>query len=418
VLCIDCHGRKGHGEYLAFGYRFKDSTLDADGRTLVGDGKTRVYSEWQPEMVVRAMRSCQRAACHARVYEELVGANRRVSASDQAVTPFHGMVRFDHGISSWNDTMMSSFGLAMWESYGVEMFREGCVRCHDQVLGWNLAGPSPDRMSPRDPFLRELIQAQDEDIPAFAHNRFPGVEDESLLLSRCVECHVRHEFSRSSSDPAGACAKCHSGPDHPQIEAFQLSKHGAVTEERGVYSAANPAGGPSCATCHFGRAPNGGINHDLTGGLAWNWKPGSPRWKEERAVMLERCSECHARDYARLQLESADRVARRTTDVLLAEIRELCRAGYARGLIQPAENPFFGRPVPFSPTFLHASPWRTGKYRVSALEGACWDAWRERALASTETGAWHFSPQFTQWLGIKRADDFIGRLRDLLGAGR
>jgi hypothetical protein len=421
VRCVDCHGRDGHGEYLAFGYRFAARTLDADGVTPIGGGGSHVYYEWQPKMIVRAMQGCQRAACHGRAYAEHVGVDRRVTQPSAALTPFHGMLRFDHGISSWNDTMMASFGLALWASWGTEAFREACVRCHNQVLAWNLAGPSPDRLSPDEPFLRDLLERQARDLPAFAEARFPGVADASLLLSRCVECHLRHEFTRSSARHATACGKCHSGPDHPQIEAFDLSKHRLVVDQRGVYSRDNPVGGPSCATCHMGRvadargAAPGAVSHDLTRGLAWNFRPGSPRFREERQVMLDRCSSCHASEYAAAQLASADHVARRTTDQLMAEIRALCKTAYDRHLIRPAQNPFFGRPVPFAPTFFHALPWRTGKYQVSPIELTCWNAWRERALLSVETGAWHFSPQFTQWLGLKPADEFIGRLREQVG---
>ena len=63
-------------------------------------------------------------------------------------------------------------------------------------------------------------------------------------------------------------------------------------------------------------------------------------------------------------------------------------------------------------------PWRTGLYTVSEIELLCWNAWRERAVISMETGAWHFSPQFTQWLGVKPADEFIGKLRELVEGTR
>jgi hypothetical protein len=424
ITCLTCHGAEGHGEYVAVGYRFRAETLAADGKSPIGGGREHTYYEWHPKMVLRAMQSCQRSACHARNYKEHVGADRW-ARSPSAVTPFHGMLRFDHGISSWNDTMMSSFGIALWESYGTATFRENCIRCHNQVVAWNVAGPDPAHLSESDPFLRALIADQARDISTFAGNRFPGVERESLLLSRCVECHVRHEFSRTSPRHATACGKCHSGPDHPQIEAFDLSKHRLVVDQRGVWSAANPGGGPSCSTCHMSEEPDArgtsagpAVNHDLTRGLAWNYKHDSAEWTRERGVMLQRCETCHSREYARVQLVSADVVARSTTDALMKEIQALCGEAYAEHAIRPAPNPFFDKAVPFAPTFFHAMPWQTGRYRVSSIELACWNAWRERGVVSMETGAWHFSPQFTQWLGIKPADEFIGRLRELVDGGR
>lgn len=418
VTCVSCHGKEGHGEYLSIGYRFRAATLGADGVTPIGGGGQHTYSEWQPKMILRAMQSCQSAACHARAYAQHVGTDRRVRAPHKATTAFHGMLRYDHGISSWNDTMMSSFGLALWESYGTDLFREACVRCHGQTEAFNVAGDSPTTMRPDEPFLRSLIEAQGQAIPAFRNNSFPGVSDESLLVSRCVECHVRHEFSRSSARQASACSKCHSGPDHPQIEAYETSKHKFVVDGRGVFTKDNRGGGPTCATCHMGQdteAPlkSGGpaISHDLTKGIAWNYDKNSAEWARERNVMIDRCSTCHAPTYARTQLASADGAARGATDAMMHQLKDACDAALKNGKV--AQNPFMGGPTQFQPTFFHAVPWQTGVYKASAVELACWNAWRDGGLMSMETGAWHFSPQFTQWKGMKVADEWIGRVREL-----
>ncbi|MCC7382913.1 MAG: hypothetical protein IT384_13835 [Deltaproteobacteria bacterium] len=426
VLCLDCHGTENHGRYTSLGYEFKSRTLSIDGTTEIGNGETHQYAEWFPKMVVEAMQSCQRAACHARNYEQHVGP-RRVPAGAEATTPVHGMLRYDHGISSWNDTMMTSFGLALWETYGIDVFRENCVRCHSQTMAFNVAGDTPSTMSASDAFLGEMLTRQATDIPSFDRMALPGIEKKPLVLVRCVECHVRHTFSRSSPRQPIACAKCHSGPDHPQIEAYETSKHALVLAEHGPHSHENPSGGPGCATCHLSVDPNavgigGGpaIDHDLTIGLAANYPATSTAWTGARERMLDRCGQCHARQYAAVQLLSADEVARDATAALMVEIQTLCKAAYDRGLIEPAPNPFFGEPVPFLPTFFHAMPWRSGKYRVSNIEAACWDAWREFGVLSQETGAWHFSPQHAQWRGVKVAEEFIGELRDLLafeGAG-
>jgi hypothetical protein len=58
VTCVDCHGRTGHGEYLAFGYSFKSETLGIDGETTIGSGREHTYWEWKPKMIVTAMQAC------------------------------------------------------------------------------------------------------------------------------------------------------------------------------------------------------------------------------------------------------------------------------------------------------------------------------------------------------------------------
>jgi hypothetical protein len=76
----------------------------------------------------------------------------------------------------------------------------------------------------------------------------------------CTACHGRHEFSAAQARTPDTCGKCHMGPDHPQIEIYNESKHGIayhanvdkmnLKNEKWVvgedYSAA-----PTCATCHM-----------------------------------------------------------------------------------------------------------------------------------------------------------------------
>jgi hypothetical protein len=44
----------------------------------------------------------------------------------------------------------------------------------------------------------------------------------------CSTCHTRHGFSTVEARKPAACASCHLGPDHPNIEIYNNSKHGHV----------------------------------------------------------------------------------------------------------------------------------------------------------------------------------------------
>ncbi len=75
------------------------------------------------------------------------------------------------------------------------------------------------------------------------------------------------------------------GPDHPQIEIFEESKHGimftAWREKMNLgadkwivgqtYTAA-----PVCATCHMAATPTQESNHDVGLRIAWTLRPTSP----------------------------------------------------------------------------------------------------------------------------------------------
>ena len=104
----------------------------------------------------------------------------------------------------------------------------------------------------------------------------------------CHACHSRHAFEAKLSRSPENCGKCHMGPDHPQIEVYNESKHGIAfhanrdrmaldTEGEWVlgrdYSAA-----PTCATCHLGSyaTPDGtvrGNTHDVGERISWTLRP-------------------------------------------------------------------------------------------------------------------------------------------------
>ena len=64
--------------------------------------------------------------------------------------------------------------------------------------------------------------------------------------NRCDSCHFRHRFSPDEARDPMACATCHMGPDHPQIEMYQHSKHGS---RFAVYG--DTASVPVCVDCHM-----------------------------------------------------------------------------------------------------------------------------------------------------------------------
>ena len=66
------------------------------------------------------------------------------------------------------------------------------------------------------------------------------------IENRCDSCHFRHRFSPGEARDPMACATCHMGPDHPQIEMYQHSKHGA---RFAVYGDTDTV--PVCVDCHM-----------------------------------------------------------------------------------------------------------------------------------------------------------------------
>jgi len=98
----------------------------------------------------------------------------------------------------------------------------------------------------------------------------------------CTACHQRHEFSAAQARHPDSCGKCHLGPDHPQKEIYEESKHGiaffAGKDRMNMTSAKWIVGedytaAPTCATCHMSATKNQDINHNIGLRIKWNNRP-------------------------------------------------------------------------------------------------------------------------------------------------
>jgi hydroxylamine dehydrogenase len=135
----------------------------------------------------------------------------------------------------------------------------------------------------------------------------------------CAACHSRHEFSAAQARTPDTCGKCHMGPDHPQIEIYNESKHG-IAYRANVDKMALPnakwivgedySAAPTCATCHMSATKNQRVTHDVGMRISWNNRPeisvrpevsdaklGLPgkdvTWQTRRTNMVDVCLNCH-----------------------------------------------------------------------------------------------------------------------------
>jgi hydroxylamine dehydrogenase len=152
--------------------------------------------------------------------------------------------------------------------------------------------------------------------------------DESV--GNCAVCHTRHAFDIAEARKPAACASCHLGPDHPDIEIYENSKHGQIFDAEGeewVWD--SPPGewepgdyrAPTCATCHMSGIGDLTMTHNVSERLYWNlWAPRSEVRDSPdpmspltgdgpagREIMKTVCAECHSSDFADKYFESGDR---------------------------------------------------------------------------------------------------------------
>jgi hydroxylamine dehydrogenase len=180
---------------------------------------------------------------------------------------------------------------------GMASANSGCLQCHGSKIALEGTDGVPitvDDLEPDENGVPTNIEAvariaKDENArPILLAASWPntGIGRLNLDGSRgsCSACHSRHDFSPRRARQPENCGKCHLGPDHPQKEIYEESKHGVayrdLKDEMNLdavdwvlgedYSAA-----PTCATCHMsGNIRNGGrITHDPGERISWTNRP-------------------------------------------------------------------------------------------------------------------------------------------------
>ena len=171
----------------------------------------------------------------------------------------------------------------------------GCMQCHG---------------------TRILLDDQGRPTPETWPNNGMGNIYPDGATGNCNACHSRHRFDIAEARKPAACASCHLGPDHPNIEIFNNSKHGHMYNASGNdWNWDKPDGewqpgdyrGPTCATCHMSGIGKVASTHNVSERLYWNlWaKESKVRGSDDvlspllgdgpagRKLMKQVCNNCH-----------------------------------------------------------------------------------------------------------------------------
>lgn len=179
---------------------------------------------------------------------------------------------------------------------GLASVQAGCMQCHGSKVALKAADggtvtvddlkPGPDGM-PANAAAVARVARDADGRPVYASGTWPntGIGRLNLdgSLGSCAACHSRHDFSARRARQPENCGKCHLGPDHPQKEVYEESKHGVAYRDLKDslalggktwvlgkdYSAA-----PTCATCHMSATVDGlSVTHDPGERISWTNRP-------------------------------------------------------------------------------------------------------------------------------------------------
>ncbi|MEZ6049408.1 MAG: multiheme c-type cytochrome [Planctomycetaceae bacterium] len=228
---------------------------------------------------------------------------------------------------------------------GMASVNVGCKQCHGSKVGLKAADGSVltvDDLKPDEKGKPTNLEAVAnillvDNRPVLDQGTWPntGIGRLNLdgSLGSCSACHSRHDFSPRRARQPENCGKCHLGPDHPQKEIYEESKHGVAyrdLKDKMNLDAAHWVLGedytqaPTCATCHMSaNTHDREVTHDPGTRISWTNRPPvslkmdtdkdhqviketDPKlrqaqihdsWSSKRERMTNVCSHCHTPNY-------------------------------------------------------------------------------------------------------------------------
>jgi hypothetical protein len=303
------------------------------------------------------------SACHGSDHEAIVGGDAPVDA--KVCGSCHEEAYSEH--------ISSKHGMGLHSGWGCTRNLKNrdpreCRFCHEEGSTRPITTVQCAR------FL-----TQTSEMGALGCNRCHQVENS------CASCHTNHFTDLAAVRSPETCATCHMGPDHPQWEMWQTSRHGVLFEALGETA------GPSCQRCHM---PGG--SHDVSLGITITPAliPVSGHRTERRQEMVEICMQCHAQSFAERELQSGD-VILEQSQALINEAEEVIRDLADRDLLVPSlqerpEHPLRGRDLVLDGQMLYED--------FSHVERLFFKM-KKYDFAKTVKGAYHQNPAYTHWYG-------------------
>jgi len=242
-------------------------------------------------------------------------------------------------------------------------------------------------------------------------------------LGSCSACHLRHNFSRAQARAPENCGRCHLGPDHPQKEVYEESKHGiAFAANRSRYEPMMKGKewipgeefeqGPTCSVCHMGTTKNLSLTHDVGERISWTLRPAVSEkvdaaavksgkqvkpWEQRRKDMQDVCASCHGPEWIQnwyAQYDAAVNLYNAKFGIPATELYKMARSS---GLLTEIE---FDEEIEFTYFLLWHHEGRRARH-----------------------GAAMMGPDYTQWHGFFEIAErfyveFVPQLKEVIHRGR
>ena len=322
IGCVECH---------------QANERDADGFMHYGEMIATVVTPLDCSRCHKTESAEFASSHHSKAGNILASLDNRLAETvEGARVPFN-----PHSPTAGRDEITSVNGMASVNS--------GCQQCHGSKLALQttdggsitLDDLKPDAEGhPTNTEVLAKIARGKENKPLFTTASWPntGIGRLNLDGSRgsCSACHSRHDFSPRRARQPENCGKCHLGPDHPQKEVYEESKHGVAFRDLKDHMNLNAkkwvlgddyTQAPTCASCHMSaNRSDPKVTHDAGRRISWTNRPpislvmdtdkdhkvivetdpakrqalledGGDTWRKKRERMSNVCHQCHTPDY-------------------------------------------------------------------------------------------------------------------------
>ena len=324
-----------------------------------------------------------------------------------------------------------------------------CGRCHqtevDQQKGSHHA-KAGEILASLDNFLGEVVggppavavgcfQCHGSTIKVLANGKLDPATWPNTGIGRinpdksagsCSACHARHRFSAAQAREPETCGKCHLGPDHPQIEIYQESKHGVLwaanrgrlnTERKSWKPGVDYSAAPSCATCHMSATRSQPVTHDVGERISWTLRPAIST--KLNMVVFDDLSKLDIPEGQPLpkvgdERKGSDGQTRKVTQVITWQERrqrmqDVCTSCHASGQVDGFYTQFdnlvvmyndkFARPATDIMNALYKANKLTSAQMDEPLEWIYYELWHHEGRRARH-GASMSGPDYAWWHGI------------------
>jgi hypothetical protein len=275
AACIDCHDQKHAAVDWSRQWEQSRHAQKGIGCMACHQAKEGDVDLWKHEgyliATVPSPKDCQ--SCHEKEFKEFTDSHHAKA------TQFIGSL----------DNVLGEI------AEGGPAANLGCKQCHGSTVQISKTG---------DP------KTDGQPMPGGWPNTGIGRENPDGSIGACSACHTRHLFSKAQAREPRTCGRCHMGPDHPQIEIYEESKHGimfaAKRDEMALESdewivAKTYTAAPTCATCHMAATSTLKSTHDVGARISWTLRPlfskRLEKWESKREQMGKVCLECHGKTW-------------------------------------------------------------------------------------------------------------------------